>query len=162
MNIKEKWQQLSLREKQAVSLGAVVVTIFIFYQAIWKPALDHLASLRSKIISDQKTLAFMRAADNALQKSEKLSSVKNQNSSVPGLLSQLKNQINAAGLEQSLTQLKQSANERVEIHFQKVEFDKLMALLIKIMKENPVTISQLSVLAIDAPGFVNADIIIGK
>ena len=87
------------------------------------------------------------------------SATKNKPVSIVVFLSQMQDKIKSAGLENTLTQLKQSANESIEMHFQKVEFDKLMSFLIAVMKEHPVSISRLSVAATDAPGVVSADIV---
>jgi len=93
-----------------------------------------------------------------LGKMNQQSSVKAKPVSLVVFLSQMQKKINQSGLESYLTQLKQSDNESVEIHFQKVEFDKLIKLLMTVMKEYPATVSRLSVTATDAPGYVSADV----
>jgi type II secretory pathway component PulM len=77
------------------------------------------------------------------------------------LLSLLQKQIDAAGLGQNLTQLKQSSNASIEIHFQKVGFDKLSGLLIDAAKRYNVSVVQMSAAADNGtPGVVNADLIL--
>ena len=155
--LKAWWHPLSLREKQAVAIGGSLLFIFLVYQCMWKPYLNHMESMRQRIISEQKTLLWMQSADKIMQMGNK-SSAKSKSVSLVVFLSQMQGQIKLAGLEQYLTQLKQSANDSIEIHFQKVEFDKLITFLIDVMKKRPVSVTQMLVIAGDAPGYVSADI----
>ena len=74
------------------------------------------------------------------------------------LLGILQKQTSDENLEKAMTQLKQVSSDSVLIQFQKVEFDKLMPLLMKVVKEQAVSINQLSVIATKTQGLVNADI----
>src|SRR5205085_7707129 len=112
-----------------------------------------------RIVSDQKTLIWMQSADKTMQNSSNKSAIKMKAVSLVVFLSQMQDKVKEVGLESTLTQLKQSANDAIEMHFQKVEFDKLMSFLIAVMKEHPVAISRLSVTGTDAPGVVNADLV---
>ena len=85
--IKEWWLGLSQREKQAVSLGGVALSIFILYQGIWTPLVDGADMMRKRIASQQKTLAWMRVADKELQKTEGQSKERNKSNSPVVLLS---------------------------------------------------------------------------
>jgi len=160
MKLKEWWINLALREKQAVMAGSILLGLFIVYQWMWTPYLNHIASMREKITHDQKTLLWMQSADQAIQKVESKSIAKNKPVSLVVFLSQMQKQIKQSGLGQFLTQLKQSGNESIEIHFQKVEFEKLIKFLTTVMKTYPVSISHLTLVAADSSGYVNADIVI--
>ncbi len=157
---KEWWSQLALREKQAVMLGGPLLIIFILYQWIWSPYLDYVNGMRKRIGTEQKLLLWMQEADAAINKIAGQSKTKIKAVSPVMLLSVMKKQVNKAGLEQYLTQLKQATNESIELHFQKIEFDKLIKVIISVMKEQPVSILQMSVVADNTPGIVNADIIL--
>jgi general secretion pathway protein M len=160
IKFKEWWASLALREKQAISIGVSLLALFILYQWIWTPYLDNVATMRGRIASDQKTLLWMQSADKIIQKVENKSTPKNKTVSSVEFLSQMQKQIKHAKLDQSLTQLKQSTNDAIEMHFQKVEFDKLIKLIATIIKNNHVVISQMTVNALETSGYVNADIVI--
>lgn len=157
--LKEWWSHLAPREKQVTSIGASLVILFIVYQWIWTPYLEGVDTMRHRITADQKTLLWMQAADKQIQTLEVQGKAKTKSVSPVVLLSQIQKQVNRSGLEQYLTQLKQTTNEAIEVHFQKVEFDKLITMLAKIMKEQDVSITRLSLIATDAPGYVNADMV---
>ena len=160
VKLKEWWSNLAPREKQAVTWGGALLGIFIIYQGIWSPYVDHIASMRNSIKSNQKTLVFMQEADKEIQKKESQSNTKAKTTSPVALLGFLQKQINQSQLNQQLTQLKQATNDSIELHFQKIEFDKLMNFLIKIVKEQSVSITQLSATAESSPGVVNADVML--
>lgn len=157
---KEWWSQLAMREKQAVVLGASLLTIFIVYEWIWTPYLNHVNHMREQISTDQKLLVWMQQTDQAINKIESQSKNKTRAVSPVELLSLMKKQVNQAGLEQYLTQLREAANESVEMNFQKVGFDKLIHLLTQTIKEQHITILQMSVIAGNTPGIVNADVMV--
>jgi general secretion pathway protein M len=156
----ERWSALSVREKQASVIGASVLVIFIIYQLMWSPLVDHVADMRKQIVTDQQTLVWMQAADNDIRKVEGQAKTKGKSVSPVALLSLIQKQINRAELNKNLTQLKQASNDTIEMHFQKAAFDKLITLLTVIIKEEPVSISQMSVTAENTPGLVNADVML--
>lgn len=159
--LKERWAALAPREKQAVSIGGSLLLIFIVYQFIWMPSLQSVDDLRQHIKTDQKNLVWMQEADKELQQLNKQNQGKRSSMTPAVLLAAVKKKIVHAGLENYLTQLKQTTNDSIEIHFQKVEFDKLVDVLMQISKQEQVAISRWSVTVVDnAPGLVNADMVI--
>lgn len=158
--LKEWWAALAQRERQAVTIGSLFLLMFIIYQWIWTPYLQYVDDLRVKIGKDQKTLAWMQAADKEIKKLENQSNAKPQSVTTVALLSDMQKQIQQAGLETALTQLKQASNNTVEVHFQKVEFDKLIKMLANVVRAERVSISQLSAKIDNSPGIVNADILL--
>lgn len=155
------FSKLSLREKQAVSIGSVLLGIFIIYEAIWSPYLNHIQNMRQRIIAEQKNLLWMQSADKVLDKMNH-SATKTPPVSVVVFLSQMQKHIDQAGLASFLTQLKQSTNDSIEMHFQKVEFNKLMAFMIDVMQQRPVLVLQFSVTTAGSPGIVNADLVMSQ
>jgi len=155
---KERWMQLAEREKQAVLIGGLIVILFILYQCIWSPILNHIEDMRKRIATNQKTLLWMRSADRTMQNMGH-QSAKKKTVSLVMFLSEMQHRIQSAGLLSSLTQLKQSANEAIEMHFQTVEFDKLIRFLLAVTHDYPVSISRFSVSKTDVSGVVSADIV---
>lgn len=157
--LKARWQQLNSREKKSVAVGGTLLVLFIFYVGIWRPILNHLQSLRERVVNEQKTYAWMQSADKMLGKMDDKAVGKGKPVSLIIFLSQIQKQVQKSGLESFLTQLKQSEKDSVQLQFQKVEFDKLITLVMKVMKEYPVAVTRFTVVATDVPGFVNADML---
>lgn len=158
--LKTKWEQLSGREKQAVSIGGVIVAIFIAYQGIWAPLLNHADNLREQISADQKRLVWMQSADHELSKLEKQAAGLPSGVTPVVLLSQLQQQVQRAELDKFMKSLKQVSNHAIQMEFEQVEFDKLIPLLANVTKQQRIVISQLSITADHTPGVVNATILI--
>lgn len=158
--LKAWWATLALREKQAVAAGSVVVLLFLIYEIIWSPIVDGAENMRKRIAADQKTLVWMQSADKALDKLEKQSSVKTSSTSPVALLALLQKKLLQAGFDEAAVQLKQSSNDSIDMHFQKVPFDSIMKLLLSIVKEFNVTITQMSAVAGNTPGVVDADLVL--
>jgi general secretion pathway protein M len=146
------------REQRMMAIGGVVVILFAVYQFIWSPLLDHANTLRKKIITQQKLLVWMRETDKELQAVQSHSQLKKQSPNVALLLAYLQKQVQGSGIKPALKQLKQSGSDAIEMQFQKVEFDKLIAMLTTVIREQGVTISHLSVTAGVTPGIVNATV----
>lgn len=157
---KDWWSNLATRERRMVSIGGGLSFIFIFYQLMWSPYINYVNDLRDRLVSQQKTLAWMQAADIELSRSKNVNS-RTPNKTTPiVLLSLLKKQINQFGLSQSLKQLKQSSTDSIEIQFQKVNFDKMISLLIETLDQQAVSITQMTVSADKDIGVVNANLIL--
>lgn len=154
----EWWSTLAVREQRAVTAGSVVLSLFILYAGIWSPILGHLTTMRKQIQTEQKNLLWMQTAEKEMQKYAGNKPQDMKSMTPLALISLLQKQIKQAGLEPALTGLKQAENDSVEMHFQKIEFDKLMTMLTSIVKEYHVNISQMTATAEATPGVVNADV----
>ena len=151
------WNQLASREKKTISIGGLILIFFFIYQCLWTPLQSSLLNLRQRIISEQKTVLWMQSVDKMMQAHGAIG--RNKVSPVI-LLDQMQKQIRLHGLESGLGQLKQSENKSITMQFQKVEFDRLMTFLMGVVKENPVSITRLSVHALDVQGYVSTEIAI--
>lgn len=155
---KEKWASLAEREKRMVTAGAIIAGLALFYLIIWSPYLNRVDDLRNTVQSEQKTLRWMQAADKEIKKIQHETTPRAVVLSPVELLSYLQKQLSESGLDAS--QLKQASNESVQLQFQKVDFDLLIGFLVKVAKEQSVTIAQMSAIADASPGVVNADVVI--
>lgn len=154
---KEKWHQLAVREKVGVAVSSVAILMFAFYQGFWSPMLESVNNMRTNISSQEKLLAWMQSADVALnQAADSQHTVKLE--SPMSLLTLLQKKLNQANL--TIAQLKQSGNDSVQLELQKVNFDKFIVILTKILSEQQVSVTQLSVTAQNAPGVVDVNLIL--
>src|SRR5205085_6134682 len=135
IKLKEWWANLAVREKQAVIAGGLALGIFIIYQLIWSPLLEGLAGMRNHIHASQRLLMTMRTADMEINKINADRIGTKTTASPVVLLSLLQKKINQDGLDTQLIQLKQTSNNAIQVHFQKAGFDKIMRLLMAIVKE---------------------------
>ena len=160
VKFKEWWGNLGERERKIIAWSASLLTIVIIYLWIWSPLIDSINNKRNRIKSDEKLLAWMEVADKEIQEMEKESQNKNTALSPVALLSFVQNKVKQAELDSHLSQLRQVTNETITMHFQKVDFDRLMRLLTTIAREEHVSVTQLSVISDKSPGMVTSDVMI--
>jgi type II secretory pathway component PulM len=160
--IKEWWMARILREKIALGVGGSFLFLFFIYGWVWSPYLNQIVMMRERIVAEQKTLAWMRAADAALSQGASHVNQKPQINSLVMLLSELQKQIQQAKLDNALTEMKQTSQDAMTLRFKNVDFDRWIALLITITERWPVTVAKLSVTATKEPGIVNLEIVIKK
>ena len=160
--LKEWWAQLAGREKKMVSGGALIVSIAIFYSGCLSPYMHYVARMRERILSQQKTLAAMQVMDQEITTLISQGSKENALLSPIALLSLLQKELQHMMLSPYVTQLKQSEESSIALSLQKVEFDKLMTFLIMARKKYHVAVKQLTIIRENAPGLVNAEMVLSQ
>lgn len=157
---KEWYAALEQRERRAVNIGGGAVFFAFLYFGIWSPIVSHVDELRKRIVTDQKTLTWMQEADQKI-KQLSLNETETQQAVTPvQLLTLLQMQINQAGLRDALKEMKQASNDSIQLHFKNVSFDQLIKLLMSVLKNSHVAITQFAASAEATPGMVNADIML--
>lgn len=161
VKLKDWWSNLAARERQAVTIGSLLTLVFCLYQFVWSPLSASATTLRQRLVAQEKLLVWMQAANAELQKHTNESTAQKTVFSSPVVaLGVLQREITRAGLDQYVTQLKQASNETIEMHFQKLQFDKLMELLEVLNTTQKISIVQMSVAADTSPGIVAADLVL--
>ncbi len=157
--MKEWWQNLALREKQILALGALVVLLFVLYEIIWSPFTNKISSMRTEVQTNQKLLKWMQNADQLIQTLTKNS--KTKSSQLTGsLLSLMQTEVNKSTLASHVTQLRQGENDSVQMNFQKVDFDALIIFLTDLANRYGLIVSQVTITPTHLPGEVMADVVV--
>jgi type II secretory pathway component PulM len=157
--MKEWWIHLGLREKQILSLGGILVLLFLIYEILLAPIDHHNATLRDEITHDIKLLSWMQEADKHIQSTEKLLHKNSNTKNSAALLSTLQKDITQSPFASNLSQLSQAENNSVQITLQKVNFDALVTWLIDLWKKQGLTVTQLTATPNGLPGVVDTTII---
>ena len=158
--MKEWWHNLSLREKQTLTLGILAVIIFLIYALIFAPLDNKATSLRNKIKHNQELLSWMQKTDQQIKSAEKTLQKKSTDINTGSLLTIVQQQINKTPLVSNLAQLRQADNDSVQLSFTNVDFDKLVVWLTALWQEHGLMVSQMTTTAGTPPGIVTADLIL--
>lgn len=158
LKVKEWWNGLAQREQRAVAVGGSALALFILYQGIWSPIINHLADMRQQIQKNQKTLVWMKNTDKAITVLQKEAHPSAQPTSPVMLLSAFQKNMQQAGFETNMLELKQSGNQGIEVKFQKVGFDKWIKAIVTFTQAHQVVITNLSINADASSGVVDADL----
>lgn len=159
---KDWWMSLALREQQLLLSGMVLMTIVMIYVFVLSPLYTSVFNLRERISSNETLLSWMQDANQEITQlsQHQMQNNKRMHNSPVEVISVLQSQIIKAKLKDQLTLLKQANKDGIEMHFQKVEFDRLAELLFKLSKEQNIAILQISIKGHATTGFVNADIMV--
>lgn len=148
---------LSLRERQVVFFGGLLLGIFLIYEMIFASLSSGVSHLRDKVRSDTSLLTWMTETNQRIQSLENSASP----SSEPltgSLLSSLQTTLNHSPFSKSVTQLQQSENDSVEVKLQNIPFDEFAKWLIDFTQQNELRILQLTTTPNKDPGMVNVDL----
>ena len=156
--MKDRWNQLALRERQTLSVGGFFLCAFLIYILLWVPLTERTNLLRKQITANQNLLTWMQEADKRIQLLEKTTQEKPLTHTEGSLLSIVQKQINRTPLVSALTDLHQLETDSVQLTFQKVSFDQLMKWLIQITDQEGLVITQLTVTPGTTPGI--ADVVL--
>lgn len=158
-SIKERWASFSSSEQCYLKIGAIVVGIALIYFLILSPLIQSVTTLRESIHARSELIVWMQNANNEIKMLSRTKLDRKTSLSPIELMSVLQTQIAQAGLKEQVSQLKQGAKDSVELHFKKVEFDKLLSMLIKMSRAQAFSIAQVTVKSEKLPGMVKADIV---
>lgn len=152
--MKEWWINLSLREKQTVALGSVLVFIFLIYELIFASLSSSVEHLRQQIHKNKSLLTWMQESDKRIQQLEKNQHSTNKSSA--SLISIIQDDLNNNPISKKVTELRQSDNDSVELRFQQVSFDDMTAWLINLSRDQQLIITQMTVTPVGTAGIVDA------
>ncbi len=153
--MKDWWINLSIKEKQTVSIGSIVVGIFLVYQFLWIPMTNSTQQLRKKVLHNQILLSWMQVSDQRIQVLENTQTIPAITKS--SLLTTIQNELKKTSFASNATQLQQGENNSVKLHLQKVDFDNLMKWLTSLSQQK-ISINQMTVIASETPGMVEAEL----
>lgn len=157
--MRDRFNNLNLREKQIISLGLFILIIALIYFLLWSPLDSAVTALRTQIRSDQGLLTWMQNADQQIRSLEKIETVA-PSSSQRSLLGILQNAINETPLAKNVKQLHQMDVDSVQMVFENVNFDELMTWLIHMTKQENLMITQMIITPMNRSGLVHADLIL--
>lgn len=158
--MQEWWFNLSLREKQTVSLGIAVTIMALLYGLVWSPLHHRVSALREQIQHQQQLLSWMQTTDQQIQAAAKMTQLATVTHNPASWLSIAQDSIKQTPLAKNLTQLVQADNDSVKLTFQQVDFDLLMSWLTELWHQQGLVINQLTVTAGSTPGIVEAEFIL--
>ena len=132
--MRERWQNLSQRERVLVSLIAIIVGLWVLYRIIWFP-LYHL---------NQRTYQDIQSKNNMIHLLETMQGsplIKRVTQSSPiQLLPTVQQSIQQANLSGSLTSISQTNSQTLQLSFQQVAVTSWLKWLQSLMSTSPVAI----------------------
>lgn len=158
--MKEKWQQLSLREKRLVIITAIVVVITLVYFMIWQPLQDGIQTSQIRIKAQQQTLAQMQ--EQAAEARQLLAAQRQAGASRSSgsLLVIIERTAQSKNLKSRLQKVQPEGDDSVRVWVENASFDQLIDWLALLENRNTIYVSEIIIERQKEPGRVNSRILL--
>ena len=156
--MKDWWQQLNSRERALLTGGTALLVVLLLYVLLWEPFRASGQRLRQAVAEQRAELAWMRQSVQELQQLG--SNATTQASAGRSLLTVVDQTARAAGLGASLKRLVPQGDDQISVQLDAVAFNALLNWLLKLEREQRLTLINLNVDRTGSPGLVNVRIIL--
>ncbi len=153
--MKEKWQQLSLREKRLVVITAIIVVITLVHLTIWKPLQDGIDSSRVRVNAQTNTLQSIREQAVEAQQLRARSS-RTAGRSGGSLLVIIERTAQSKNLKSSLQKVQPEGQDGVRVWVENAAFDQLIDWLALLENKNTIYVSEIIIEKQKEPGRINS------
>ena len=157
--MKEKWQQLSLREKRLVIFTSIVVIITLVYLLIWEPLQDGIQTSRNRVKAQNDILAQIHQqateARQLLATQKQADSTSRSNSS---LLVIIERTAQTKNLKSRLQKVQPEGQDGVRVWVENASFDELIDWLALLENRNTIYVSEIIIERQKEPGRINSRI----
>lgn len=147
---------LSLREKQIVFFGGILLSILLTYSLIFAPLKNNVSLLRTKVLNDTKLLAWMQTTNAKIKNLSRSSQPSHALST--SLLTALQENLQNTSFAKNVLQLQQAENDLVEVKLQNIPFDDFSKWLIQFTQENQLQVAEFVATPAKEPGMVSIEV----
>ncbi len=158
--MKEKWQQLSLREKRLVIFTSIIVLIALVYFMIWEPLQDGIQTSHVRIKAQNDTLIHMR---EQAAEARQLMATKRQagaNAGSSSLLVIIERTALEKNLKSRLQKVQPEGQDGVRVWVENASFDLLVEWLALLETKNTIYVSEIIIERQKEPGRINSRILL--
>ena len=157
--MKEKWQQLSLREKRLVIITAIVVAVTLLYFMIWEPLQDGIETSRVRVNAQANTLQQIR---EQAAEAKQLRATKSRADTRGGgsLLVIIERTAQQKNLKSSLQKVQPEGQDGVRVWVENAAFDQLIDWLALLENKNTIYVSEIIIERQNEPGRINSRILL--
>lgn len=148
--VKAWWISLTERDQYVLSIGGVILAIYLFYQLIISP-LNTATVIKSRLYIDKKETLFWMEQQR-IPSSQKMKLEGN-------LLSIFSTQLKKSSFAQFPFQLQQAGESRVQLTFNEVPYSDFLIWLKLLNEEYPMAITEFNVEKTKTPGVVKLKLI---
>lgn len=156
--IEQQWQELNPREQKIGLIGGVILILLLYYLILYSPLSASVENHQRQIQSKTELLGWMQRASTQL----KLAAEHNGDKKIPqgSVLSIAEQSIKQGRL--SAGEIKQIDNNQVQIRFEKVSFDQLLAWLQKLPLQYRLRIFKINMKRTAEEGIITATVVVTK
>jgi general secretion pathway protein M len=151
--IKSYWINLSERDRLVLSIGSIVLVVYLFYLLIYAPLTDAVETQSKVWIEKQETLAWMKRQSKVKPQSKQADR---------NLLSLFSTQLKQTSFSQFPYQLQQSGPDHVQLSFDNIPYVDFLTWLRKLNQRYTMSISELTAIPTQTSGVVKMNVVVEK
>jgi general secretion pathway protein M len=151
--MKAYWLNLSDRDRLVLSVGGVVVGVYLFYALIYSPLTNAVATQSQLWMEKKETMAWMDQQKNRKALPQKVDS---------NLLSVFSEQLKRASFSKFAYQLQQIGDENIQLSFETVPYVDFLAWLKQLQDQYRMKIKELTVARTQTAGIVKLSVVVEK
>lgn len=155
--LKQRWQQLAIREQVILFAGSIIVVILLAYQFIYSPFQEAIAEKQQAISNQEQLLAWMKKADEKIERLQ-VNSHEKKTRHQKSLLTVAAESLKKNAL--TPTAIGQAANDKITITFNVVSFNQLIQWLVTLWQTYGIEVYQATITAKEETGMVEANLIL--
>ena len=148
---KSYWLNLSDRDRFVLSVGSVIVFVYLFYLLIYAPLMNAVDSKSKEWVEKKETLIWMKS-----QEKIKIPILKHDSN----LLSVFSNQLKHTTFSQFTYQLQQAGIDHIQLSFEAVPYVDFMTWLRQLSQHYTMTITELTAAHSKTPGVVKLKVLV--
>jgi type II secretory pathway component PulM len=154
--MKTYFKELEKRDQIALSVGVLVLALFILYQFIWTPFNNALTHMQKELVYQENLLSWMENAKTQLTHRKTQTHLNTDN-----LLSETSAALKRSRLEAFNYDLQQADGDNVRLVFNQVPYIKFLQWMTPFWKKNALELHMLSIKPLKTPGTVKLSLIYG-
>lgn len=158
--MREWWQNLGSRDRQAIAGGIIVLLLFGFYAFVWEPLLRSHNRAQAVVTEQRALAAWMHAASAEALQLRAQQSTTHSPSPRGSLLATIDRTVRAAGLERTVKRIQPDGTTRVRVWIEEAAFDQMIRWLEELERKQGLAIEDLRVDRQKPIGRVDARIVL--
>jgi general secretion pathway protein M len=144
------WQHLAPRERQILTLGAIIVAVFLLYRLLWLPLTNRTARIEAQVVSGYQTLAWMRQASAEITSLQGSATI---HASTVNPLVAAQETAARLGLDKQMTRLDTQGGNIVQVRMENAPLDSVLSWMQTLGRQYGLTVDR--VVMEPQPGQVN-------
>jgi len=152
------WAQLSERDRIMLSIGAVILFIYLFYALLYAPLSHSKKQHQQQLLEDKATLAWMKQVKSQAHPEQKLA----EKVSSAQLLTLLSDHLQKTNFKNYPYQLQQSGTSDILLSYEDVPYNQFILWLSAVSREYVFSIKQLQIQKKDKEGVVKVNLFLSE
>ncbi|GAA0811914.1 type II secretion system protein M [Colwellia sp. D2M02] len=146
--MKAWWQQLNSREQALIAAMAAVITIFIFYSAIWQPLNSNLINADKKLVRQQALLTWVNENTQRYKRAQGVGGSSQSQGSLSGIVNR-----SANSYQLTITRV-QPQGDDIQVWLDSVPFTQLLFWLEHLVNNEKIHVESIDLARADRSGEV--------